>query len=108
MLAAGREADRLLPGLAQLGEPARGAQPDLDRVTFKIAVLRLSRVGGHGDRPVADVLDLVDRSRFGDGATGGVVSRERGGFGGARRADRVRPLAPASSRRWVGRARSTA
>src|SRR5262249_60601277 len=52
---------------------ARRAHANLDGVSLELAILRLPRIGGHRDRLVADVLDLVDRARLGDGPARGVA-----------------------------------
>jgi hypothetical protein len=57
---AGAKSDGLFLLASKRVEPARGAHADLDRVGFKVVVLRLLRIGGHGNGLVANVFDLVD------------------------------------------------
>ncbi len=71
------QADRFLLRLAELIDAARSAHPYLDRVSFKILVLGLPRIGGHGDSLVADVLDFIDGARLGQRLAGRVVADQR-------------------------------
>jgi len=60
-----------------LVETARCPQPDLNRVGLKVAVPGLPSIGGHRNSLVTNVLHLVNRPRFGKGATGVIVSNEK-------------------------------
>jgi hypothetical protein len=71
--------ERFLLRSPQLIEPARGASADLDRVGFKIAILRLPCINGHCHGRVADVLDLIDAERRGERAARRVVPDQRAG-----------------------------
>jgi hypothetical protein len=71
-----RESDRFLLRLHQLADPPLGAEPYVERVRFKLTVLRLLRVCAERDVNVADLFRLVDDARGGERLTGGIVFYE--------------------------------
>jgi hypothetical protein len=76
LVAAGRFC--LLGRPQQFAGPPLGPQANLGRVFDQPAVFGLLGVGLHRDGLVADALDLVDRDRLGERASGGVVANEAG------------------------------